>query len=160
MLFLAICLVLMPGCDDTETAQITAVLDQFQGGIINKDAKLLAGVFINEKAVLYGVMEGVHPGGYSEEKNSASGFVEYITTSSIAMDERLGKLSIHAEEGVASVVCDYVFHMDDIVSNYGVNMFSLVKTVSGWKIASIVWTVTVTDEMKKRIQEDPEILKR
>jgi hypothetical protein len=146
--------------DNQDETAIVDVLDQFEQGIREKNHDVLLGVFLNDNAALYGVRDGVHPGGFNPNSNTAKGFADYITGSQATMEEHLIDPKVEIFEGIATAVCTYEFFSDGVMSNYGVDIFSLVKTEKGWKIASIVWSVTVTEEMLRRIEADPSILQK
>jgi len=55
--------------------------------------------------------------------------------------ERVWEPLVRVRGGIATVWAPYDFHAGGEFSHCGIDAFSLVKTVDGWKIASIVWTV-------------------
>ncbi len=59
---------------------------------------------------------------------------------SVRWDERIYKLQISLDDGLASVFCPYSFYVGSRFSHCGVNFFTLTKTKAGWKILSIVDT--------------------
>ena len=146
--------------DNPDKTAIADVLSRFELGIRERSHEVLMSVFLNENAALYGVRDGMHTGEFDPQRNSANGFVAYISGSAVKMEERLIEPAIEVFDGIATVVCKYEFFRDGMLSNYGIDVFSLVKTEAGWKIASIVWTVTVTEEMLKRMEADPGVLRR
>ena len=58
--------------------------------------------------------------------------------------ERMWDPTVLIHEHIAMVWTPYDFHRNQEFSHCGVDVFTLIKTVQGWKIASIVYTVEKT----------------
>jgi hypothetical protein len=130
--------------DDKE--EIEALLAQFQAGIAEKSFEKLLDVFINEQAAVYSVANDYYDGAFDSGKNSAVATARNLSGSTVPMKELLIDPEIVIHGRVASVTCKYEFYRDSMMTNYGTDIFSLVKTANGWKIAAVIWTVTLTDE--------------
>ena len=57
------------------------------------------------------------------------------------MQERIWNPEVRIHGSIASVVAPYDFWIDGKLSHCGVDMFDLIKTEEGWKIAGGVYTV-------------------
>lgn len=55
--------------------------------------------------------------------------------------ERMWEATVLVHENVAMVWTPYDFHRDGVFSHGGVDIFTLVRTDAGWRIASLVFTV-------------------
>ena len=73
--------------------------------------------------------------------DSANDFAKAIGTPHTAVyDERITFNDIKIDGDLASVWAPYKFYLGDKFSHCGVDVFSLMKTASGWKIIYIVDT--------------------
>lgn len=66
--------------------------------------------------------------------------------------ERMWDSQVLAEDGIAMVWAPYDLHVDGEFSHCGVDLFSLIKTEAGWKIADITYSVK-QDSCKKKSSE-------
>lgn len=55
--------------------------------------------------------------------------------------ERMWNPTVHVQGRIAAVWTPYDFHTNGRFSHSGIDVFSLVKTATGWKIASAVYSV-------------------
>ena len=127
-----------------EKQKILAVLKQFEEGIQEKNVDKLTGIFMYPDAPLLGVREGSFTGTFDPKRNTAAGLVRTVT-GEIDMQERLSGYDFYINGGIASVHCKYEFFRDGKMTNHGTDIFSLVKTPGGWKIMSVIYTVTMTE---------------
>jgi hypothetical protein len=73
--------------------------------------------------------------------DSANDFAKAIGTPHTGIyDERITYGDIKIDGDLASVWAPYKFYLGDIFSHCGVDVFSLMKTATGWKIIYIVDT--------------------
>lgn len=49
-------------------------------------------------------------------------------------------IAISGDENIASVICDYAFYLDGRQTNFGKEVFTMVKTENGWKITAIAFS--------------------
>ncbi len=73
--------------------------------------------------------------------SDAAAFAVRIGSSKAALLERMWKPEVHIDGPMATLRAEYDFHRDGKFSHCGVDTVSLVKTTSGWKIASLVYTM-------------------
>jgi hypothetical protein len=73
--------------------------------------------------------------------DSANDFAKAIgTPHAVVYDERITYGDIKIDGDLASVWAPYKFYLGDKFSHCGVDVFSLMKTVTGWKVIYIVDT--------------------
>jgi hypothetical protein len=58
--------------------------------------------------------------------------------------ERMWNPDVRIHGAIATVTTPYDFHRDGKFSHCGTDVFNLVKTPDGWKIAAAIWTVQRT----------------
>jgi ketosteroid isomerase-like protein len=73
--------------------------------------------------------------------SDTAAFAARIGSSKAALRERMWKPKVHIDGPMATLRAEYDFHRDGRFSHCGVDTVSLVKTASGWKIASLVYTM-------------------
>ena len=75
------------------------------------------------------------------KKSSINGFVKAVgTPHSDKWDEQIYRVDISADGPMAIVWAPYKFFLGDKFSHCGVNVFTLIRMSSGWKITSITDT--------------------
>lgn len=128
---------------------ITKVTDDFQSALIKKDVKLLSSLMFSSNTLFnspasderiqsvrarYDVnFDGVGASGYPA-------FAEFIAKSSKPIQEKFSNIKITQDGHLAWVIFDYEFLADNIVQNYGVETWQMVKNAGKWKILSVVWS--------------------
>ena len=68
-------------------------------------------------------------------------FIDGIVASPNASEEVFSNVAIDTDGEIASVAFDYEFLSDGRQTNWGREMWQLVRTEDGWKIISVVWTI-------------------
>jgi hypothetical protein len=58
--------------------------------------------------------------------------------------ERMWNPDVRIHGAIATVTTPYDFHRDGKFSHCGIDVFNLVKTPDGWKIAGAMWTIQRT----------------
>jgi len=58
-----------------------------------------------------------------------------------SVKERFWDANVMVDDGIAMVWTPYDLHVDGAFSHCGVDLFSLVNTADGWKVASITYNV-------------------
>jgi hypothetical protein len=137
------------------TRQIQQVIDAFRTSIVTKDGATLARLPFTKSIPFTPVyddaylalarakrpdMRKAQPIGYSD-------FVKYVVSSKDREEEKFSNVLIHSDGQVATIYFDYSFAVNDVVTNWGHETWGLIKTDEGWKISSIVWSVSV--DLKK-----------
>ena len=129
---------------------ILQVTRDFQATLIDKDGDKLSSLLLNPKILFSspaspaGVrkrrgegdanFDGVDPAG-------AAGFVEFIASSKVRIEERFYNIRITQDRHLAWVIFDFEFLEAGKVENHGVETWQMLKTADeSWKILSVVWS--------------------
>ncbi|AVO30743.1 hypothetical protein [Stenotrophomonas maltophilia] len=56
-------------------------------------------------------------------------------------EEKFSNTKIETDGDVASVSFDYSFHDDGVKTNWGKEMWQLIRTEQGWKIFSVIYSI-------------------
>lgn len=136
--------------DHTETrAQIQQLAETFRAAIVAKDGKTLCGLFIANSfwAQVYGDrvyadVKAQDPTSPQIVPGNCRQFADYLGAGKERFEEKFSNLRINGDDTVASLYFDYVFLIDNQVSNSGVETWQLIHTREGWKINSLTYSVT------------------
>ena len=162
-LFSAICVVLV-GCQSTPTpsqgkpeqvAAIKQVVESFRTSLINKDKATYMGLFFSDKPENIGwqfVSEDTRlqhirttkPDAIKARKIPSNNFISLIDGSIATKEPReetFSNVSIDTDGEIASVSFDYTFLANGKRTNWGKEMWQLVRTENGWKIFSVVYSI-------------------
>jgi hypothetical protein len=77
-------------------------------------------------------------------RSANESFVQTLATSRDTYLERMWEPTVLVHGPIAMVWTPYDFHRSGNFSHCGIDAFSLVRAASGWKIATIVYTVEPT----------------
>lgn len=113
--------------------------DQTPGGVVQRlfdamsthDAQVAGGLFVPE-GMLFSVRADGTTVATPHEK-----WVERLGASKDKWLERIWNPTVLEHGSIAIVWAEYDFHLNGKFSHCGIDSFSLVKTATGWKIASI-----------------------
>lgn len=142
--------------DPSDVAAIHKVVEQFRISIINKDKPTFIGLFFSDKpeevtwqwvvddAVLARIRK-TKPQALKARHVPTSNYLSFIDgeTKSGAQpaEEKFSDVKIDTDGEVASVNFDYTFLAAGKETNWGREMWQLVRTDAGWKIISIIYSV-------------------
>ena len=144
---------------DANVQQVKQVVEKFRTSIIAKNKDALTQLSLNDGISFVSVDDDAYialerskvP---STKKADASGsygkFVDFIATSKDREEEKFSNIKIQTDGLVATVYFDYTFQINDMITNWGHETWGLVKTDNGWKISSIVYSVSVDLEKMKK----------
>ena len=134
-------------------AQIEALVDKFQQAIINKDKAGFLSLLLREDISWIPVYTDGSIARYNATLTAASAprrakvqsgsprkFIESIANAKEARAEAIANLRIETDGDIAQVWFDYTFMLGDYKGNWGKESWQLVRTDTGWKIASVVWS--------------------
>jgi hypothetical protein len=85
-----------------------------------------------------------HRGSGMPRRQSDSAFLVSLATGREKLLERMWAPAVRIHGPLAEVWAPYDFHIDGAFSHCGVDAFTLLRTDSGWRISSIVYTVERT----------------
>ena len=131
-----------------DVAAIGKVLSDFLSAIAGKNGKLLSTLILHSRILFTSPgdqarvdsarefdvhFDGVGVGGFAQ-------FSRYISTTPDKIGEIARNVQIVQDGHLAWVLFDYEFHVNDKLSNYGVEAWQMRKIDGAWKIFSVVWT--------------------
>lgn len=150
----------------TEHTTIQSVIDAFEHSIKSKDKNQFLSLFVNPDASMVAVVseEGMVARRAAVEKinrednknfvatrtwtSSPNKMINRITSSNVSERESFDNVKVLSDGNIASVYFDYVYYKDDKKQNWGKESWQMVKTLKGWKISSIVYSITFAQRKK------------
>lgn len=126
-----------PADEHVVLAQVQAFLDAHASHRVD-----IADSLLMEGGISYSVME--EDGRIILEKSSFKEYIDSLTSSKNDLLERIWDSKVLVHEHIAMVWAPYDFYRNREFIHCGVNVFTLIKTGQGWKIASIAYTVKKT----------------
>ncbi len=134
--------------------EIREVIEAFRLSIIEKDEETFNDLFYDKSIPWISVVadkrtgslpsqSGVRPGSYVQ-------FISWIVSTEEKLEEKFWDIEILTDSDIASVHFKYSFHIGDYKSNWGDEAWHLLKTVDGWKISSVVYSVTANPEPRPK----------
>lgn len=160
---LALVTLLASGCQTTarhagpahEVAAIEQVVEAFRTSLIRKDKATYMSLFFSDKPEDIGwqfVSEDIRlahirktkPDAIKARQIAGNHFISLIdatVASTERREETFDNIRIETDGEIASVSFDYAFLAAGKKSNWGKEMWQLVRTESGWKIYSVIYTI-------------------
>ena len=138
-----------------ERAAIEQVVKSFAKALVEKDRPLYMSLFFSDKADEIGwqfVSEDsrlIHirktkPDAIKARRIPGNNFISLIDAAVAANEsneEKFSNVKIDTDGEIASVTFDYEFYEAGKKTNWGKEMWQLVRTENGWKIFSVVYTI-------------------
>ena len=121
--------------------EILASVDSLFSAMARRDAAAARAIVV-PGAVFYSAIDSGGPANPRTQVDSA--FVRSLTTGTGALLERYWSPTVSISGPLAQVWAPYDFHRDGVFSHCGVDVFSLLRTPAGWRIAAITYTVKRT----------------
>jgi hypothetical protein len=81
------------------------------------------------------------PDGFSVRRRTIEDDLQKMPSNQNRLLERMWNPTVHVQGRVAAVWTPYDFHTNGRFSHSGVDIFNLLKTDAGWRIASVVYSV-------------------
>ncbi|HLU24539.1 MAG TPA: nuclear transport factor 2 family protein [Longimicrobiales bacterium] len=124
---------------DPEQAAVMATIQRYVDALEAGDADALASTVLPEGSI-HAV--NVNASGEPEAPRSgtAEGYVEALRNATVPVLGRIWNTEVRVHEGIAMVWAPYDFWRGGEFSHCGVDLFTLVKTAEGWRIATITYT--------------------
>ena len=122
-----------------EDAAVKNTINTFFKGMKNNDTALI-NTTVDTTAFLYSISSD--KGGSTKLDNEKmSDFLKQVASlKGQNLDERLQSYNINIDGAMAIAWTPYKFFFNDKLSHCGVNVFTMIKRSSGWKILGIVDT--------------------
>ena len=138
-----------------DEAAIRQVVETFRTSLIAKDKPTYMGLFFSDKPEDIGwqfVSEDTRLGHIRLTKpdaikarqipgNNFIALIDGAVATKEAREETIEDLKIETDGEIASVSFDYSFLANGVKSNWGREMWQLVRTEGGWKIYSVIYTI-------------------
>lgn len=133
--------------------QIEAVIEAFRTSIIEKDKAKFTALLFSEDIPWTSVVaeetlartrkkkpeaKRVYP---SDDKGAIE-FIDSIVAEKEPQEEKFENIRIETDGSIASVWFDYSYHDGAKKTNWGKETWQLVRTDGGWKINSVIWSMT------------------
>ena len=161
-LLLVLCLALA-GCQTTQArsratsdeAAIRQVVESFRTSLINKDKATYMSLFFSDKPEDIGwqfVSEDTRLAHIRKTKpdaikarqipsNNFISLIDGVVATTEPREETVSNISVDTDGEIASVSFDYTFLANGKQTNWGREMWQLIRTEKGWKIFSVVYTI-------------------
>jgi len=123
---------------DPDVAAIEAVLAEFGRAIVAHDGDAIAALLLTPDApfrwrrVDTGATGGFPGSSFASDVAGGSGW-----------EERFADVAITPRDGLAILDSRYAFLEQGVQTNHGREIWTLVQTAAGWRIASVTWSIVV-----------------
>ena len=138
-----------------DVAAIQHVVESFRTSLIHKDKPTYMSLFFSDKPEDIGwqfVSEDVRLEHIRKTKpdaikarqipsNNFVGLIDSAVATTEPREETFSNVKIETDGEIASVSFDYTFLANGVKTNWGKEMWQMVRTERGWKIFSVVYTI-------------------
>ena len=126
------------GAPDAERQAVLATVDSLLTAMSRRDVAASRNLLI-PGAVLQSILDVETPGLPRTQSDTA--YLHALSADTSALRERIWAPTTQVAGTMAVVWASYDFHVSGHFSHCGVDSFTLFKTVSGWQIASVAYTI-------------------
>ena len=141
-----------PTASDTEA--INDVIESFRTAIIARDKPRFLSLFYDAPVLWQSVLSDdtlarnriKQPRAVKARVNANStplSFIDTIVGEEKRNEEKFWNIQIHTDGDIAAVTFDYAYFYDNVETNHGKESWLMLRTDSGWKIASVVYSVSL-----------------
>jgi len=138
-----------------DVAAIRDVVEKFRTSIINRDKATFVALFFSEKpeqVVWQFSNDDARIARFRKTKPEARKtrhlpevnyltFIDSIVSGKNTSEEVFKDVRVDTDGEIGSVAFDYEFLSNGKQTNWGREMWQLVRTEEGWKIISVIWTI-------------------
>jgi hypothetical protein len=121
-----------------ERQAVLAAVDRFFASMNRRDTALARAIML-PGSMAYIVVPGREP-----RFSTDTAFIRSLATGTARLMERIWDPRVEIHGPIAEVWTRYDFHVDGKFSHCGIDDFSMVLTPTGWRIASVTYTVEQT----------------
>ena len=121
-----------------ERQAVLAAVDSFFVAMSRRDTVLARAIML-PGSMAYSVVPGTEP-----RPRADTTFIRSLGTGTSRLKERIWNPRVEIHGPMAEVWTWYDFHVDRKFSHCGIDDFSLMLTPTGWRIASVAYTVERT----------------
>jgi hypothetical protein len=140
--------------EETDHAEIRAVIESFRTSIIERDKPRFLALFVQPDLPWQSVLgdsslaqlRAKRPEAVKaryKPDNNPTAFIDSIVKSEKRSEETFDNIRIDADADVAAVSFDYAFLSDGRKTNWGQESWLLVRTEDGWKITTLAYSINV-----------------
>lgn len=144
-----------------DVARIESVIEAFRLSIIDKDQDRFLALFLPGTVTWQSVRGDERLQLQRERQPTAKkvsidsgrthlSFIQNIVNDSEPLEEKFRNVRIDTDGDIATVISDYSFHRGARETNHGQESWHLVHTESGWKIASVIWSVNTSPAPREK----------
>ncbi|AXC15772.1 hypothetical protein ACPOL_6552 [Acidisarcina polymorpha] len=132
----------------SDTMDVQHVLDAYHAAILAHDGARLASLFLPQGSTwinvlsdeAYARVKAKTPNATRVRVGSYTDFVKLVSSSKASFNPTHTNMSIHTDGTVASVYFDFIFLVDGKETNRGSEIWVLLKSEGGWRIADITYS--------------------
>jgi len=118
--------------------EVVRVAEAFLSALSAADTATLASL-LSPQAMIYSVRDGTSEPSIRAVPRAA--FLESLGGEDQTLLERMWDSTVRVQDGVAMVWTPYDFHLNGEFSHCGIDVFTMLKGVEGWQVASITYNV-------------------
>jgi len=123
-----------------KSADVTAIeriLESFRTAIIAKAGPALEELMLAPDVPFQSIV-----GTAAEPRRStAADFIRFVNGATTAVEEKFSDVHVTVDGGLAVLDARYSFHDAGVQTNAGREVWVLLSTPRGWKIASVTWSI-------------------
>ncbi len=159
---MSLCLMNAGNCfaNQTDHKAIRLVINAFEQSIQTKDKSRFLNLFLDTSSPMIGVVSeesmiarraAVEKINKEDNKNFVatrtwtvipSKMIDRIVSEKVSTREEFNNINIVSEGNIASVYFDYEYYKDDKKKHWGSESWQMVQTLKGWKISSVIYSIT------------------
>lgn len=139
----------------SDVTAIRSVVEAFRVSILTKDKPTYMSLFFSSRPEAIGwqaVVDDAKLAAIQRERpqaikarpvpgNNFVALIDSVVASTSIEEEKIANVTVDTDGEVASVAFDYEYVSSGKVSNWGKELWQLVRTEQGWKIFSVVYTI-------------------
>ena len=144
----------------TDNATIKSVINAFEQSIQTKDKSRFINLFLDASTPMIGVVSeksmitrraAIKKINKEDNKNFVATktwellpneMIDMVVALKVSSREEFDNINIFSDDDIASVYFDYVYYKDNKKKNWGSESWQMVKTLTGWKISSVNYSIT------------------
>ncbi len=140
-------------------AELMKVVDDFQDAIKKKDGLAFADLMYTPYIPWIGIYKDQPWAAMVNNLRSETwwSFINWAVNYEGTMEERIYNVEIRTDGVIASLYFDYSFFTDEKLSHWGKESWELIRTMHGWKINSVTYSIELPEEkIRKEIPQAEE----
>lgn len=141
-------------------AEIKAVIATFHDAVVDKQKERFVDLFLNQHIPWLGVFDdrawqkvrAQQPKwgkAIPYANDTYLSFIDDVTGAKARIEEKMWNVDVSTDGEIATMNCDYSYHVGDYKQNWGKESWHLLHTEEGWKISSVIYSVTFNPEPRK-----------